>query len=482
MDSDLDARTTGRVSSASGYRPEGATDAVGTTIGTPSTSTSPRLDTQSRNNLRQASVALDTAYERITSLRNSINNMLNRIPAAEVTGTGTSTSTSSTNARDAQPRTSLSHDASIRPPHSALVLSTGEEVVEELNLRAARLRSLISPSARQRLEQFESSRNHTRRDALDRFSQNDLPRLNRTDTTRPAPPRPRSPPMPDLILPNAARGPHSVHRDDSSTMIGRRVAARVNAADGQNSLSSRLTLSQIEQRLQAQTVQVSRELENMTQHLAATTSRRVELASSRTRGDHAATAAQEHQAVALSNASGDVRNPTVAGGPLRPARDVTLIDNTTRIFLPQPISRTSSDGTPLNELSARRSLSAAFRDHTIMYQDHVQAGNTSQDSPRNLANAPEVRGTLVNVLTRNREEQYLPTRQSEHARLGVEIRRRDDVPVRSDPSSPAGGGQVRRRRGWSEHFSHLFHTVPSPCLTAMPRSSTQCGWRRDRFG
>ncbi|KAN0100928.1 hypothetical protein V8E55_000912 [Tylopilus felleus] len=426
---------------------------------------SPLLDSQSRDSLRQASVALDTAYEQINSLRNSINSMLNRIPP-EFASSGTPP-TSSTDTNDTQPRHSHNNDANIRPPHSALVLS-GEQTVEELNLRATRLRSLISPSARQRLEEFESNNRTNARGELiwDRFSQSqsDRPRLDRSDV-HPVPPRLRTPPMPDLLLPGRARDPvdpraaqrrdlQAASRDDASTMIGRRVAARVNASESHGSLSSRLTLSQIEQRLQAQTAQVARELENMTERLAASRSRRIELASSRVRGDNAATAVPENgvSQVGLSAASRDLRsvpNPPVGGRPLRPAREVTLVDNAARIILPQQISRTSSDGTPIDELSApaRRSLSAAFREHIATYREHVQMATTSQDTPRNLANTPEVRGTLVNLLARDRDDQLLSTRQAEYIRPNVETNRRDDASVRSDPSPPVGQG--RRRRGWT---------------------------------
>ncbi|KAG8220122.1 hypothetical protein J3R82DRAFT_1143 [Butyriboletus roseoflavus] len=467
--SDPDARSTGQVSperTLTAYR-QGAAD-VGTTppqsafaSSSVTWTSSPHLDSQSRSNLRQASVALDTAYERITSLRNSINNMLNRIPQ-EVAGTRTSTG--STDTSGSQPRHSLGHDASIRPPHSALVLS-GEQVVEELNVRATRLRSLIPPSARQRLEEFESnSRSNARRESA--LSSSDHPRLDRSDFHLVLP-RSRTPPMPDLVLlrardyadPRATqrRDLQSANRDESSTMIGRRVTARVNASNGHGSRSSRLSFSQIEQRLQAQTAQVAQELESMTEQLTTQRSRRVELASPRVRGENAAATAPDNWAlapsqVASTTATGDLRlapNPPVGGRPLRPTRDVTLVDNTTRIGVPQPISRTSSDGTPIDELSApaRRSLSAAFREHIATYRDHAQVASFSQDTPRDLANTPEVRGTLVNLLSRDRDDRFLSARQTEYTRHGVDTNRRDDASVRSDPSSPAGQG--RRRQGWT---------------------------------
>ena len=172
--------------------------------------------------------------------------------------------------------------------------------------------------------------------------------------------------MPDLVLPCARclvdpraaqrRDLQSANREDSSTMIGRRAAARVNVSDNQGSLSSRLSFSQIEQRLQAQTAQVAWELENITERLAASRSRRVELASSRVRGDIAAAAAQDNGTpqVALTTASGDARlvpNPPAGGRPSIPARDLTLVDTLACIVFPQC---TSSGGTPIDELSGPR--------------------------------------------------------------------------------------------------------------------------------
>ncbi|KAG9314673.1 hypothetical protein JVU11DRAFT_5478 [Chiua virens] len=252
-------------------------------------------------------------------------------------------------------------------------------------------------------------------------------------------------------------------------MIGRRVAARVNAPDSHTSLSSRLSLSQIEQRLQAQTAQIARELENMTDQLAAQRSRRVELASSSARGDNATTAVQDNRPSHATSTTigGDARsvpNPPAGARPLRPIREVTLVDNSARIVLPQPISRTSSDGMPIDDLSApaRRSLSAAYREHIATYRDHVPVGSRSRDSPQNLVNAPGVRETLANLLARDRDERLLPTRSVDTlTRPGDDTNRRDDASVRSSPSPPVAQG--RRRRGWSELLSRESSTIR--CLT-----------------
>jgi hypothetical protein len=432
-------------------------------------------DSQSQNNLRQASVALDAAYERITQLRNSINNMLNRIPP-EVYGTTTS---SPRDSNITQPRRPLSSEANIRPPHSAIVLSGGEQVVEELNLRAQRLRSLISPNARQRLEEFESGgRNHGRRELIrERFSQGDRTRPGRADV-QPAPLRPHTPPMPDLIIPRARnflearatlrRDSHTDPRDDPSTMIGRRVAARVNAnadaSDGQGSGGTRLSLSRIEQRLQVQTAQIARELENMTDRLASQRSRRVELAlsSGRARGPNGPVTASQDDVAPMfvaaqrppgvwplslpPNSSNSVTPsplPPAGSRPTRPQTgDVILVDNTRLIVPPEP-SRRLSHGTFIEghriPVPVHRSLSAAYRDHVV---------SLAQESARELANAPEVRGTLLNFLTRDGVNQFNSTRRPDSARPGSEPNGRDSASRGANPQSQPGPS--RRRRGWSK--------------------------------
>ncbi|KIK99898.1 hypothetical protein PAXRUDRAFT_822264 [Paxillus rubicundulus Ve08.2h10] len=420
-------------------------------------------DSQSQDNLRQASVALDAAYERITQLRNSINNMLNRMPP-EVYGPATS-NLEDTNTT--QTRRPLNSEVNIRPPHSAIVLSGGERVVEELNLRAQRLRSLISPNARQRLEEYESgSRNHGRRELVrERFSQGDRTRPGRADV-QPAPLRPHTSPMPDLIIPRAhnfnflearatlRRDLHSDIQDDSNTMIGRRVAARLNAnADGsgsQGSGSTRLSLSRIEQRLQVQTAQIARELENMTDRLASQRSRRVELAlsSGRVRGANAPvttsqndaaptfSAAQQSPVVwplspppnSTNSATASPLPPLASRPPRPPTGDVTLVDNITLIAPPEPASRSSSHGTVVEShtipVPVHRSLSAAYREHVV---------SLAQESARELANAPEVRGTLLNFLTGDRVNQFNWSRHLDSARPGGELNGRDSAPRSTNP-------------------------------------------------
>lgn len=217
-----------------------------------STNIGRRQETQ--NSLRQASVALDAAYERVTQLRHNINNLLNRMPPGLEEGPS--------------PAPNRTPEPSIAPQHAALIL-TGSDTPEsdvDFNTRVQRLRTIINPSARQRLEDFESmsrrrsgSTSESSLDASRHRSQwwdtpADIP-------SRALPPHPRSPPLPDLILPSNNRTHHSssleersvfrrelgiVNPDDPNTMIGRQVAART-ALD-------RSTATPLEQRLQFQSL------------------------------------------------------------------------------------------------------------------------------------------------------------------------------------------------------------------------------------
>lgn len=196
-----------------------------------SVSISRRQETQ--NSLRQASVALDAAYARVTQLRQNINNLLNRMPPEIAEGP------SSTRDRITE--------SSIAPQHAALVL-TGSDASEsdmDFNTRVQRLRTIINPSTRQRLEHFESMSRQTRGSTSERPSEVSRHRSQWWDTpadipSRILPPRPRSPPLPDLILPSNNRTLSGsleersalrselgiINPEDPNTMIGRQVAAR----------------------------------------------------------------------------------------------------------------------------------------------------------------------------------------------------------------------------------------------------------------
>lgn len=208
---------------------------------------------ETQNSLRQASVALDAAYEHVTQLRHNINNLLDRMSPEFAEGPSPT--------RDRIP------ESTIAPQHAALVL-TGSNAPEsdmDFNTRVQRLRAIINPSARQRLEDFESMSRRRRGSTSERPLEASRHRSQWWDTPADIPsrilPRPRSPPLPDLILPSNNRTHVSsnleersafrsalgiVNPDDPNTMIGRQVAART--------ALNRSTAPSVEQRLQYQSL------------------------------------------------------------------------------------------------------------------------------------------------------------------------------------------------------------------------------------
>ncbi|KAG1825570.1 uncharacterized protein BJ212DRAFT_1474969 [Suillus subaureus] len=243
-----------------------------------SVSISRRQETQ--NSLRQASVALDAAYARVTQLRHNINNLLNRMPPEFAEGPS--------------PARNRTTESSIAPQHTALVL-TGSDTPEsdvDFNTRVQRLRTIINPSARQRLEDFESMSRRRRGFTSERPLEVSHHRSQWWDTpsdipSRALPPHPRSPPLPDLILPSNNRthlssslDERSVFRtelgiinpDDPNTMIGRQVAART-ALNRQSTAAPPL-----EQRFQDQTSVIARDLASLANRLVRQGVRRLEAA------------------------------------------------------------------------------------------------------------------------------------------------------------------------------------------------------------
>lgn len=234
---------------------------------------------ETQDNLRQASVALDAAYERVAQLRHNINNLLNRMPPGFAEGRS--------------PARGRTPESSIAPQHAALVLtgSDAPESDQDFNRRVQRLRTIINPSARQRLEDFENMARRRRGSTSERAS--DVSRNISQWWDAPAdvpsrmlPPRARSPPMPDLILPannrarlsnsleerSAFRSDHGIiNPDDPTTMIGRQVAART--------ASERQSITRpFEQRLQDQTSVIARDLASLASRLVTQGVRRLEAA------------------------------------------------------------------------------------------------------------------------------------------------------------------------------------------------------------
>ncbi|KAI6133362.1 hypothetical protein EDD16DRAFT_19647 [Pisolithus croceorrhizus] len=388
----------------------------------------PNLDAQSRANLRQASVALDAAYERITQLRVSINRLLYRVPPESTP----------------QSPHLRGSEAGIGPDHSAIMLSSGE-LTEDLNLRAERLRTLIPPSARLRLEDFERTR-MTRREPFqwERFLHGERPRYLRNDipssqTTTVSPLRSRSPPMPDLMVPGTRTStqpraymrhePFGSDLDDASTTIGRRVAIRVAAGSLEDPHGTSL-----EQRLQAQTVQIAHELQNMTDRLIAR----------RTGQSAGATSVYGSAPHGTSHAASSARFPNETTPPRRSTEDASSWTPFSRIggidASAPPDSSSSSTGLLLPSSSATDVLNP------------VRTASGVPDVPvalpvfLDLGNPAEVRDRLRDLLSRERHDR-LTHPAGEVFRRGNHNASTGQSERTSPPQQQPG--QTRRRRGWA---------------------------------
>ncbi|KAI6045154.1 hypothetical protein EDC04DRAFT_2638794 [Pisolithus marmoratus] len=399
----------------------------------------PGLDAQSQANLRQASVALDAAYERITQLRISINRLLNRVLPEST---------------PQSPRLGGS-EAGIGPDHSAIMLSSGE-LAEELNLRAERLRTLIPPSARQRMEDFERTR-MTRREPFqwERFLHGERPRYLRNDvpsfqTTTVSPLRSRSPPMPDLMVPGTRTftqpRPYVRHEplgsdpDEASTTIGRRVAIRVAAGSSEDPLGVSQFRS-LEQRLQAQTAQIAHELQHMTDRLIA-----------RRTGQSAAPTAGYGSAHAAPHAS-------LGNFPSESARPRHLTEGTSQRMPPPRIGGVEVPAHP----DPPQSLPGLLVSSSSA-TDAPRHNGTTSDTPDvpvalpvflDLGNPVEVRDRLRDLLSRERYDRLTYS--------AVEVIRRGNHNIGTGqsertPPPQQQPGQTRRQRGWGR-FAHEYSYV-----------------------
>ncbi|KAI6134158.1 hypothetical protein EV401DRAFT_1446906 [Pisolithus croceorrhizus] len=405
-----------------------------TTLGGLSQSSSSRtwtpvsnLDAQSRANLRQASVALDAAYERITQLRVSINRLLYRVPPENTP----------------QSPHLRGSEAGIGPDHSAIMLSSGE-LTEELNLRAERLRTLIPPSARLRLEDFERTR-MTRREPFqwERFLHGERPRYLRNDIpssqTTVSPLRSRSPPMPDLMVPGTRtftqpraymrHEPFGSDLDDASTTIGRRVAIRVAAGSLEDPHGASL-----EQRLQAQTAQIAHELQNMTDRLIAR----------RTGQSAGATPVYGSAPHRTSNVTSLGLFPDETASLRRPAEDASGRTSPSR----NGGADTSAHPDPSPSSTGLFTPSSSATD----VLNPVRTASGVPDVPvalpvfLDLGNPAEVRDRLRDLLSRERYDRL--------THPAVEVFRRGNHNAstgQSERTSPPQQlpGQTRRRRGWA---------------------------------
>ncbi|EIW86380.1 hypothetical protein CONPUDRAFT_148473 [Coniophora puteana RWD-64-598 SS2] len=188
--------------------------------------TRPRLSNSQAHDFQATIDALEAAYLRIRQIRDSIEHLRRTMPTPpsgtppddfqweiEPDGNARSAPENATSASIGRARIGAGNSEAaggMGPSHAGIVLAGAEDA--EIERRIQRLRSIISPSARQRLEDFET---HTQR-RRGSVRESDAPRGIEpgagSTSTAPlsvarVPPaaatrgRPRSPPLPDLLLP-----------------------------------------------------------------------------------------------------------------------------------------------------------------------------------------------------------------------------------------------------------------------------------------
>jgi hypothetical protein len=183
-----------------------------------------RDHTETQNNLRQATAALDSAFRRIRQLRHSILELADSIPSQE----------STTRIRN------ISH---MGPAHEAILLSdsTAENQDDSVVPDMARLRSTLPPVVMESLERYEAEQegrsNHfpshvlqppvgmpSRQSSSSRtLHSTSPPHIHNSSITGPS----RDPILPRRSwLETQISRPRAIYPDDVSTTLGMRVAAR----------------------------------------------------------------------------------------------------------------------------------------------------------------------------------------------------------------------------------------------------------------
>lgn len=224
-------------------------------------------DTQ--NSLNEASAAVSDALRRLQHLRNTINEMSTSMPPNE--------------------RQTSVPNPSVGPSHSAILLSdsTADNSDSEVVSDMQRLRSTIPSRIMERLEEYEAStRLHLANLGSTPSTARRIPSFQRTSihpntasilpalaSFPPTPPANRAPPLPDLVFPPrrswleaSLSRRRDAGTDDGSTALGRRVAARA-AVSTTDPLDS--DLPQLENIILSRTADVTRDLENTANRLAA---------------------------------------------------------------------------------------------------------------------------------------------------------------------------------------------------------------------
>lgn len=222
------------------------------------------LHAETRDHLFRAELGLTDTLHRLQHLRSSLAELSERLP---------------------QDLHIQSSSQDIGPTHSAIVLSDAnadDNTVPDME----RLRSTIPSAIMQRLEEYEAVSGHrseragggssdtshtpTSRQLSNLSSIPSSPTQSSASRTRPTY---RAPPFPDLVIParrswlEASLSRHrDTNSDDGSTILGRRVAARIAAGGGSSSESP---MPQLEQIFLNRTTEIARDLENAVNRLAS---------------------------------------------------------------------------------------------------------------------------------------------------------------------------------------------------------------------
>lgn len=223
---------------------------------------------EAQENLSHASHGLTDALHRLQQLRNSLAELSDRLP------------------HDPQVHGS---NQDVGPAHAAIVLSDTTALESNIVPDMHRLRLTIPSTIMERLEEYETdSRRHsesagrrfasgTLRTPVSQQSSNSQLLSSSTQTTASRTrPTNRAPPFPDLVLParpSWAPRRRDTNPDDSSTALGRRVAAR---AAAERPSSSENHIPQLDQIFLSRTTEIARELETAVNRLASHRAARLE--------------------------------------------------------------------------------------------------------------------------------------------------------------------------------------------------------------
>jgi hypothetical protein len=342
---------------------------------------------ETQENLTHASHSLTDTLHRLQQLRNSLAELTDSLPSPH----------------DPHVRDS---NQDVGPAHAAIVLSdrVAEDSDEVPEMR--RLRSTIPSTIMERLEEYEAdSRRHlestgrrftsgTLRTPISRQSSNNQPLSSSTQTTASVSrtrPTYRAPPFPDLVLParrswlEASLSRHQdANPDESSTALGRRVAARATAGGGS---SSENAIPQLEQIFLSRTTEMARDLETAVNRLAA----------------HRATGLEQRVNEALRNARSLVGNSNSGAAPANEGRTGGHLDsqipnrptNNARTWRFGSAPSGSEDATLSNHNVSTATTTVGPRPRRLFREDHERPLSSSAATAAEQAREADNRSYLI---------------------------------------------------------------------------------------